>query len=365
MDKHYYAVIMAGGGGTRLWPLSRKQRPKQMLPLIGSNSLFQDAIRRLDGIFPPERIFIVTTAEMAKEFQLQCPEIPLSNFILEPKPRGTASVAGLAAIALQKIDPQAVIATLTSDHFIGNINLYKQLLSACLNVARQNHLVTLGITPTYPATGYGYIHHGSNLGDFNDLPAFKVEEFKEKPNLETARQMIENGNYSWNSGMFVWHVQTILDEFKRQMPALHTQLQTIAAAWDSEQKQAVIEEIWSQVEINTIDYGIMEGAQHVAVIPAGELDWNDVGAWDSMFDILPVDQNGNILIEKQSGQTLVIDSQNTLIQTQDQNRIIVAIGVDELVIVDTGDVLLICKKDQAQKVRQAVNQLKETHPNLV
>jgi mannose-1-phosphate guanylyltransferase len=169
MDKHFYAVIMAGGGGTRLWPLSRQDRPKQMLPLISSQTLFQDAVRRLDGLFPPERIFVVTTAQMAEELQQQCPEISVSNYLLEPQPRGTASVVGLAATALQKIDPQAVIATLTSDHYIGNIELFRRLLNSAFEVARQHHLVTLGITPTYPATGYGYIQHSGLLGVFHEL----------------------------------------------------------------------------------------------------------------------------------------------------------------------------------------------------
>lgn len=365
MDDHFYAVIMAGGGGTRLWPLSRQSRPKQMLPLIGSQSLFQDAIQRLEGLFPTDRIFIVTTATMAEEFQHQCPEIPQANYLLEPEPRGTASVAGLAAVALGILDPNAVIATLTSDHFIGNIAMFQQLLKSALEVARKNHLVTLGITPTFPSTGYGYIQNAEILGHFNHLPAYQVKQFKEKPDLATACQMIESGNFTWNSGMFVWQASTILQEFQRQMPVFHQQLQIIAAAWNTPRRLEVLEELWPQIEVNTIDYGIMEGAERVVVIPADGLDWNDVGSWDSIFDILPVDENGNIILTDSSSQILMLDTKNSLVQTQDPQRLIVAIGVDEIVIVDTGDVLLICKKDQAQKVRQVVNQLKVSHPDRI
>jgi mannose-1-phosphate guanylyltransferase len=365
MDEHFYAVIMAGGGGTRLWPLSRQERPKQMLPLISSQSLFQEAVRRLNGLFPPERIFVVTTAKMAEEFQLQCPEIPPTNYLLEPQPRGTASVVGLASVVLQTIDPQAVIATLTSDHYIGNIELYWQLLRSSLEVARQNYLVTLGITPTFPATGYGYIQYGVNIGNFKGMSAFEVKRFKEKPDLDTARQMLASGSYAWNSGMFVWQAQSILNEFQRQMPTLYSQLQTIAKAWDSEQRQNVMDKIWPQIETNTIDYGIMEGANQVAVIPAAGLQWNDVGSWESLFEILPGDEAGNLFLPNQSVSSLMLDTKNTLIQSEVQERLIVTIGVEDLVIVDTGDVLLVCKKDHAQKVRQAVDQLKTSHPDRV
>jgi len=365
MDDHFFAVIMAGGGGTRLWPLSRQSRPKQMLPIIGSQSLFQDAVQRLDGMFPVERIFVVTTAQMAQELQRQSPQIPQCNYLLEPQPRGTASVVGLAAIAINQIDPQAVIAILTSDHFIGNIDLFHQSLNSAFEVARQNHLVTLGITPTFPSTGYGYIQHGDVLGQFNQIEAYQVKQFKEKPDFETATQMLESGDFTWNSGMFVWQAATILDEFQRQMPDVYQQLQSIAAAWNSPRRQIVLEEIWSHIEINTIDYGIMEGALQVAVIPAEGLEWNDVGSWESLFEILPADDNGNILMTDSSSQAIIVDTKGTLIQAQGLQKLIVAIGVDDIVIVDTGDVLLVCKKDQAQKVRHAVNQIKISHPDHI
>jgi mannose-1-phosphate guanylyltransferase len=364
MPEHYYAVIMAGGGGTRLWPLSRQARPKQMLPLIGNRTLFQDAIRRLEGVFPIERIYVVTTAELAKEFIVQCPQIPAENFLLEPQPRGTASVVGLAAVAMQKLDPQAVTAILTSDHFIGNVELYQQLLQTAYEIAQDNYLVTLGVTPTYPATGFGYIQQEEKLGRTHGLDIYRVAQFKEKPDLEQAKRMLADGGFSWNSGMFVWKTETILAEFERQMPALFRQLETIGEAWNTPHKEVVLRRTWLEIEANTIDYGIMEGATHVAVIPAEGLRWNDVGTWESLFEILPGDENGNIILADHTNNTLVIDTQNTLIHTQEPERLIVTIGLSDIVIVDTGDALLVSRKDQAQKVRQVVAHLKKAQSKL-
>jgi mannose-1-phosphate guanylyltransferase len=333
-----------------------------MLPLIGTNSLFQDAIHRLDGLFPLERVIVVTTAQMAQEFQAQCPGIPVENYLLEPQPRGTASVVGLAATVLYQQDPQAVIATLTSDHYIGNIGRFQHLLRAALEVARRGHLVTLGISPTYPATGFGYIQNGENLGEFEGLHTFKVLSFKEKPDLEQAQAMFASGDYAWNSGMFVWQASTILAEFKRQMPALHQQLEVVGQAWLTDQRQEVLQAVWSQIEVNTIDYGIMEGAGQVAVIPAAGLEWNDVGTWESLYDILPRDENGNIIVTGLTSNTLAIDTRGTIIHAPAAERLIVAIGLTDVVIVDTSDVLLVCSKDRAQQVREAVNFLKNTRP---
>jgi mannose-1-phosphate guanylyltransferase len=362
MLEHYYAVIMAGGGGTRLWPLSRKARPKQMLQLAEEGTLFQNAVNRLDGVFPPEHIFVVTIEEQAVELQKQCPGIPPENFLLEPMPRGTASVVGMAAIALHHTDPQAVMAVLTADHFIGNVALFRQLLQSGYDLAQEGHLVTLGVTPTFPATGYGYIQYGKRLGTYGDVDAFKAIRFAEKPNEETARKMLASGDHAWNSGMFVWTVADILREFERQMPPLHAQLQHIAAAWGTPEQGKVLAETWPQIKAETIDYGIMEGAQNVAVIPARGLGWNDVGSWDSLFDVNQPNPDGNIVI---GGQHIGLDTHGSLIYVTQERRLIVTIGVDDLVVVDTGDVLLVCRKDQAQKVRQVVDHLKKNGQDYV
>jgi mannose-1-phosphate guanylyltransferase len=362
MIDHYYAVIMAGGGGTRLWPLSRQSRPKQMLELISSESLFRTAFCRLQGLFANENILVVTTQEQAGQLMEQCPEIPQENFLLEPQPRGTASVVGLAAIALQQRDPQAVMAVLTSDHHIANEEKFRQLLETAYGIARQAYLVTLGIAPTYPATGYGYIQSGSKLGTFNGSEAYEVKRFKEKPALEQAQEMLASGDHAWNSGMFVWQVKDILKEFERQMPALYGHLQNIARAWDTPQRSTVLQATWPLLEVITIDYGIMEGAEKVAVIPAAGLGWNDIGSWESIFDIFPQDENGNIAV---NGEPIFLDTHNTLIYSLSPERLAVTIGLEDLVVVDTGDVLLICTREQAQNVRQVVSQLKQTNPKYL
>lgn len=355
MDQHFYAVIMAGGGGTRLWPLSRQARPKQMVQLGRPESLFQVALQRLDGLFPPERILVVTAADHAEQLLAQAPALPPENFLLEPQPRGTAAAIGLAAIALQQRDPQAVMAVLTADHFIGNEVRFRALLAAAAQAARRGWLVTLGIEPAYPATGFGYIQRGESLGRFDEIELFRVLRFKEKPALAQAEQMLAGGDHSWNAGMFIWQVADILAEFARQMPLLAQSLSQIGAAWNTPQRPAVLAELWPQIQKQTIDYGIIEGAQRLAVLPAAGLDWNDVGSWESLYDVLPSDTDGNVVA---SPQALLLHSQGTLVFAPESRRLIVAIGAQDLIIVDTGDVLLVCPKDQAQNVRQAVDALK-------
>ncbi len=356
MKKNDYAVIMAGGGGTRLWPLSRQSRPKQMLRLLEQRSLFQMAVDRLNGLFDPQHILVVTVAEQVAELQEQCPQIPKENYLVEPAPRGTASVVGLAAVALYQRDPKAVMAVLTSDHYIGNQEWFQSLLRVALEVAENNYLVTLGITPTYAATGYGYIQHGQVLGRFSGVDVYHVARFKEKPDELQAQLMLATGDHTWNSGMFVWKAQRILDEIARQMPELSAALTHIAGNWNTPEREQVLAAEWSNLKVETIDYGIMEGARDVAVIPAGSLRWSDVGSWDSLFDVLPADSNGNIVM---GGRHFGLDTRQSLVYVNQEHRLIVTIGVRDLVVVDTGDVLLICRKDEAQKVRHVVNLLKE------
>lgn len=359
---HYYAVIMAGGGGTRLWPLSRQAHPKQMLQLIGDRSLFQTSVERLQGVFPPERILVVTVANQSAQLREQCSQVPGENFLLEPLPRGTASVVGLAAIALQMRDPRAIMAVLTADHFIGNEGRFRGLLLTAQEIALDGYLVTLGIVPTYIATGYGYIQRGEMLGTYRGKQAYRVLRFKEKPNAKLAKEMLEAGDHYWNSGMFVWRVDRILEEFNRQMPALSTGLAQVSQALNTPQQREVLEGIWSGIEPETIDYGIMEKARNVAVIPAEGLNWSDVGSWDALFDVLPGDENGNIVM---GGQHVGLDTHKSLVYVDQERRLIVTIGVKDLVVVDTEDVLLICRVDQAQRVRQIVRKLEKVNHDYV
>ena len=357
MYNNYYAVIMAGGGGTRLWPLSRLDHPKQMLSLGGDQSLFQLAVDRLAGVFPPERILVMTVEDLVPGLREQVPMIPEENFLLETMPRGTASVVGYAATVLNQQDPQSVMVVLTADHIIGNLKLFQQILTAAYQVAEEDYLVTLGITPTYPATGYGYIKLGKDIGTYQELEVHQVEKFTEKPAQAEAETMVSDGGVAWNSGMFIWKTSRILDEFSRQMPEFYTLLSLIKGAWDSPEREEVIRKVWPEIKPQTIDFGIMENAQQVAVIPASDLDWNDVGSWEALFDLLPVDENGNIV---KGSDHLSLDTSSTIVYVAGEPRVVVTIGVEDLIIVNTGDVLLVCNRSQAQDVRQAVKLLMES-----
>jgi mannose-1-phosphate guanylyltransferase len=354
--EHTYAVIMAGGGGTRLWPLSRQSRPKQMLALFDDRTLFQTAVDRVIDLYTAERILVVTVQEQAHELQAQCTEIPPENYLIEPAARGTASVIGLAAIALQRRDPQAVMAVLGSDHFIANEPEFRRLLYTAGLVAEDNYLVTLGVQPTFPATGFGYIEQGAQVGEYEGSPVFEALRFKEKPNQAQAEAMLSGGNHYWNSGMFIWRTARVLEEIQRQMPELYAGLNAIEHDWDTQEAETTLRRVWFGLRNETIDYGIMEKARQVVVLPAVGLGWSDVGSWDSLFDLLPGDEHGNIVI---GGEHVGLDTAQSLIYVNHPHRLIVTIGVEGLVVVDTGDVLLVCRKEQAQSVRQVVHQLKE------
>ncbi|HMZ06550.1 MAG TPA: mannose-1-phosphate guanylyltransferase [Anaerolineales bacterium] len=354
---HMYAVIMAGGGGTRLWPVSRKESPKQLLPLLGQETLFQSTVKRLKNLFPPERILVVTVEEQAREMKKQAPELPEENYLIEPAPRGTASVVGLAAKVLQKRDPDATMAILPSDHFIRNVDLFHYLLKAAFEVAENRYLVTLGITPTMPSTAYGYIQQGVSVDGDYKYPVYTVKSFKEKPDEQTAQQLLRMGDHSWNSGMFIWRADAIMNEIHSQMPQLGKALEQIGAAWGTANQNDILNSTWPGLKNETVDYGIMEKAERVAVLPAGGLGWSDVGSWSSLFEVLLPDMNGNIATN--AALHLAHETHNTLVYGGSGDRLIVTIGVDDMVIVDTGDALMICKTDQSQKVKEVVEHLKK------
>jgi mannose-1-phosphate guanylyltransferase len=249
------------------------------------------------------------------------------------------------------------MAVLTADHIIGNLKHFQKILTAAYQVAEQDYLVTLGITPTSPATGYGYIKKGNGIGTYQDLQAYQAEQFTEKPDLEEAEKMLSSGDYSWNSGMFIWKTEAILEEINRQLPDLHARLTHIKEIWDTSEKEEAIRSVWPEVKPQSIDFGIMEDARNVAVIPAHDLDWNDVGSWEALYDLLPVDEDGNIV---EGSDHLSLDTSGTIIYGSENPRTVVTIGLKDLIIVDTGDVLLVCSRNQAQEVRQAVKLLMES-----
>jgi mannose-1-phosphate guanylyltransferase len=349
---------MAGGVGTRLWPLSRRNRPKQSLKLVGERTMFEHAIDRIAPIFQPEEIFVVTSAEHVKLLVAQAPEMPPENFIIEPEGRGTAPAIGLGAVHLHRGDPDAVMVVLTADHFITDVPQFRQVLTAAAQTAEEGHLVTLGIKPSSPSTGYGYIQQGESLGKVDGLGVYRAERFTEKPSAETAVHMVESGEYSWNSGMFVWRVDRIMDEFQRQMPEFYAQLAEVEAALGTPGYEPTLGRVWPQVTKQTIDYGVMEGAADVAVIPV-DIGWSDVGSWASLLELLPADEDGNTVV----GPHVGIDTRNTLVFNKDERRLVATIGVEGLVIVDTADALLVCPKEREQEVRAMVRLLRHEERN--
>lgn len=346
-----YALIMAGGSGTRLWPLSRELRPKQALRLVGQQTMFQHAVQRLAPLFGSSQIYVVTRREHVDLLAEQTPELPHDHFIIEPEGRGTAPAIGLAAVHLRHIDPDAIMAVLTADHYIVQTDKFRRALSAAMSAARQDYLVTLGIAPNGPSTAYGYIEQGVRWGELENLPVFRVARFTEKPDSETARKMIASGRFCWNSGMFIWKVERIMDEFARQMPDLFSRLQQVEAVLQTQKYESTIDEIWPQIPRQTIDYGIMEGAREVVVIPVA-MGWSDVGSWGSLIDLLPADEDGNILV----GDHLCLDTHNSLVFSD--TRPVALIGVENMIVVDAGDAILVCHRDQEQRVRELVDNLK-------
>ncbi len=354
---HYYAVIMAGGGGTRLWPVSRHDSPKQTLRLFGKKSLFQLAVERLQGYLSQEQIYVVTSADLVESLHIQVPEISVNNFLIEPQPRGTAAVVALAAAALRRKDPHAVLAVLTADHLIPDKMEFQTCLQAARELAECGYIVTLGIKPSRAATGYGYIESGAELGRFSGLAGYRVMRFIEKPDQCKANELIQQDRCSWNSGMFICRADVVLGEYERFMPELYTAIRTLEPLMDGDHLAADFVDAWMKIKPETIDYGVMEKTSLAAVLPLTTLEWIDVGSWDSFFEVFDTDANGNIVLQaKHEG----IDTTNSLVLSTDADKLIVTLGMKNLIIIQTPDAILICPRGESQRIKEMVNYLK-TH----
>ena len=352
----FYAVIMAGGGGTRLWPWSRKGQTKQMLRIVGERSMFQITLDRIKDLINTDHMLVITTAEQAEKLESQADEICHENYILEPMPRGTASVVGMAAIHLLSRNKDAVMAILTADHFIRNVEYFRSLLETAFLEADKGHLVTLGIEPTFPSTGMGYIEQGEQLEIECANPVHKVIRFCEKPDRDTAEAFLSSGNYSWNSGMFIWRADRILAEIKSNLPDLYEKLMDIYHVIGTPEYDMMVSEIWPEIYPQTIDYGVMEKANDVVVLPAKGLGWNDIGSWESIYDVLDEDENGNIHINCRS---LHLDSNGVLSCSENKDKMIITVGMKDVVIVETDKAVMVCPKKDTQRVKEIVQYLKD------
>jgi mannose-1-phosphate guanylyltransferase len=355
--EHYYALILAGGGGTRLWPMSRSHTPKQFLPLVENQSMFKVSVERLAPLFEPEQIYVVTGKQYVERMRTDTPEIPAKNFITEPYGKNSAPAAALGIAVIQKRDPEATIAILTADHHITKKEEFRSVLAAAYDMAQEEYVVTLGISPAFPATGFGYIRQGVAIRKINGFTCHHSRGFTEKPDIITATDFVASGEYSWNSGMFIWTAKQAMVEFKRQQPVIHTTLTELVEALDTPEFETTLAAAWEKLPNISIDFGVMENAQSMAVIPV-DIGWSDVGSWSAMFEVLPRDRFNNCFKGGTPEHRVILDTRSTLVYS---DRLTVTIGVEDLIVVDTEDVLLICHKDRAQDVREVVNNLKKKH----
>jgi len=351
-----FVVIMAGGRGERFWPQSRLRRPKHLLPIVGDRPMLTQTVERLDGLIPPERVLIITNAEQRDAVLEVCPMLPPENVIAEPVGRDTAPAVGLAMELVRSRDPEGVFAMLPADHVIHDAEGFRRVLAAGFVAAQSNpFLVTIGIEPDQPATGFGYIHKGEPLTEIDGLPLFRVRQFVEKPDRETAQRYLESGEYFWNAGMFLWSVPTVDAAFADHAPELHGALGEIRKALEArEDIAAVLEREYPKLEKVSIDYALMEKATNVVTLPSA-FDWDDVGAWPAIARHHQKDGAGNVI----KGDGWVEQGAGNIVLSEEDGHLLALLGVDDLIVVRTADATLVCRKDQAQEIKKLVKKLGE------
>jgi len=348
-----FAVIMAGGRGTRFWPRSREKMPKHLLDIQSEKSLIRETVDRIRPLVSPERTLIVTGRSHAVELIRLLPEIPSENIIIEPVGRNTAPCIGLAALHIQKRAGDAVMLVLPSDHRIAAEAQFRHVLeAAAVAAASQEALLTIGIEPTGPATGYGYLEAGELVSTDGDLQIRRVKSIREKPDLATAGEFLEKGGFLWNSGMFIWKASTILSEIARFLPDVYQGLTEIQPVLGGEGEDAVIERVYPSLPSVSIDYGVMEKAKNVLVLP-GDFGWSDLGSWDALWEESPKDEDGNVV----RGRFIGIDSGDSLVYSPE--KLVALVGVRDIFVVETKDALLICRRERSQDVRRVVEKLEK------
>jgi mannose-1-phosphate guanylyltransferase len=355
----FHAVTLAGGSGTRLWPVSRAGNPKFLHPLTGSSAtLLQATLDRLGPLAPPNRTYVVTGTAHAIDVARQAGVLPAENILVEPSPRDSCAAVGLAASIIARRDPDAIMGSFATDHLIRDTDRFVSVVKIAIEGAASGQLMTIGITPTRPETGYGYLQ----CADAADGAIRAVQEFKEKPSHDVAAAYAASGRHLWNAGMFVWRVDAFLGELARQQPQLHAGLALIADAWGTERQDEVLGAVWPDLPRISVDYGVMEGAAAaglVATVP-GDFGWNDVGDFNTLGDVLTKDESGNVVIAPSSGKPDVYLRDTTgSVVVPHGDRLVAVLGMTDVVVVDTPDVVCVCPRERAQDVKAIVDALRE------
>jgi mannose-1-phosphate guanylyltransferase len=354
-----YPVVMAGGSGTRFWPLSRKSRPKQLLALAGEEPMLAATVNRLPPLARPADTYVVCGPAHVAASRRLLPRLPAKNFLVEPVARNTAPCVGLAAVHVAAREPRGLIAMLPADHHVGRPAAFREALASAARLAERGHIATIGIRPSRPETGYGYLKLGARLpgkapagkGKKAILAPHRVERFVEKPDVVTAARYLADGHYLWNSGIFVFRADVILEEIRRAMPVLGELLEVIEGSLGSPAYPRTLRRVFPECPSISIDYGVMEKSQRIAVVPA-DFGWSDVGSFAALPDVRATDHLGNVA----EGDALVVDGRNNVVLAQG-GRPVVVVGIEDAVVVDAGDAVLVCRRDRAQDVRKAVDEL--------
>lgn len=344
--KHLHNVILAGGSGTRLWPLSTPQFPKQFLPLPGGQSMIQETLARVASLVPPERSWVVTGRKMVDLVHEHLPQVPATHLLAEPMGRSSAPAIAWAAARIARQDPEGVMAAFSADAVITDVEALSQTLYLAYELATSDRLVTIGIKPTAPETGYGYIRFADEAGEGHGHQAFYVERFVEKPDLATAQAYLHDGHYVWNAGIFIWKVEAILAEFREHLPDLARKIDQIVQASNTDAEHMMLEELWPTLQSISIDYGILEKTKNLIVIPA-ELGWNDVGNWEQYGSLFPASIDGVRAVGHHHG----LGSQNIVVYNNTERQVF-TIGLEDIVVVEVQNMTVICHKDHVQRVKE-------------
>lgn len=351
-------VLRAGGVGSRLWPVSREQQPKQFHTLTGGKTLLQESLDRVEPLVSPKELYLSVNADTAEMVKISYPQILPENIIVEPARRDTAAGIGLESILIRKRHPDAIIASLGSDHSVQRVKEFQRVLKRAEDFVHSSpeYILAVGVHPTRPETGYGYIHYSTILEDHDELPVWRVHHFSEKPSAREATALLAEGNVLWNANMFVWHVQTILDLYKQHLPTLYAELCEIEADLGTPAEQTTLTRVYPQMEKIAVDYGIIEKAEKIAVLPA-DIGWSDIGDWARLKDELAHSEKENVVL---GAQHIGMDTVNSLVYGTNAKKVITTIGVENLVIVDTHDALLICDKYHSDRVKELVEHMRKS-----